>query len=415
LNSGLDGGAKDGVALPLALALILVLGLLAASVFEMLYSERMESLRQARRVQSELSAESGLSYALYRFASEDEPWRTSELRHFAVDSAVAFRVSSVQDGPFANVISENIGKDSGLVRIVARVGSYPDTLPALVLLDPEASLLLAGSAKIEGDVALKKGSIGYSTHYKMPASKDASFAGKALTMTDAFWGGISFHSDLTRDEFQNLPETDRCVFDGRDTLPSLLECSEVVIRGDAFCRNCEIRSRQLSVSERASLNEVKVFADTASLSGDASISGTIFSRDTLYVDLKKEQTNEIRLFVQGRKTGDASYNGRLEVQRLKSEFATLAFFGDNWDATMPGISVYISEDCNIRGALFVHGVVDIRGKFRGHALIWNFAFEESGTRWNGFFKDGSIALDTASRELIPDIFHFGGTFGYEKE
>lgn len=409
----LNSVPKRGMTLPLTMAALLILSLLTMALYEMLGAERRASGRHLRKAQAELSAQSGLEYALFRMEQQSAPWRTESLRHTGVDPAVSFEISAQQDGPFSKVSVRNLGRDSGVAKLEMHGGFRPRNMPAIILLNPSATLALVGNAKIHGSIAIKTGNVEYSTNYMQPAGKDASFNGPVLGADWKFWDSISFHADVSRHIFDDLPGEDFCTFDAKDTLPQDVECGTVTLRGDAFCSKCTISAGRVFIKERAVLDKADVKAKFISLSGTGQVSGTFFAQDTLSADLDSVQKNAIWLCVQGRKTGSNAYSGSLEINRLNAERATLMFFGDNWDASLPGISAYISSQSKISGRIIIHGTLDMHGTLYGALVAWDFSFDESGTRWNGFLKDASITEDSTQAELIPDAIRLGGRAGAE--
>ena len=83
-------GSKQGYTLPLTITILLVIGYLSFSFYEMVKRERMESFRRYKDVQSTLELESATNYAFYRMSTAKEPWRTDSLLHTSKDGKIKF-------------------------------------------------------------------------------------------------------------------------------------------------------------------------------------------------------------------------------------------------------------------------------------------------------------------------------------
>lgn len=404
---------KRGFTLPLTIVILVVVGILAASFYGMVKSERIETFHRYQKAQSVLELESGVNYAFYRMQEQHKPWRTDSLRHASPDSSIRFSMKQIQDGPFARLSVFN--SDSSR-EFSARTGFIPRTFPALTLLASLANVSLAGDARIEGGTATKVGSVSYSSHYKVRAGKEAFhdtvYVGDTLSVYDT----LLFFPELSRKQFADTFHTEKCIYDGVDNVPAnaTLLCKTVIMQGDSRCDKCNIKADRLFVRERAQLKDANVIARAISLKDTAAVSGTFFAQDSLEVSLSRKQDASLNLILQGRKTGEVEYTGFMEIQKLKASRALVIFMGDNWDETAKGVPVNVAEDVEIRGALISRGMTDFRGKLTGMLITYNFGFYEEHTLWRGFLRDGRIIGDTTIHTFLPDIVYLGGEASYEK-
>lgn len=403
-------GSKQGYTLPLTITILLVIGYLSCSFYEMVKRERLESFRRYKEVQSILELESATNYAFYRMSSENEPWRTDSLQHISKDGKIKFFIKHVQEGPFARLTALN--HDSTKVFSVF-TGFIPHNRPALVLSASQSSIALVGNARIEGGTALKQGRISYSTHYKNRANRDAFYDTVYVSDTLPCFKKLKYYSELSRRSFDNKFDQQSCVFDGAEKIPLKLKCSMVIMQGNAQCDHCKIIADRIFIRGRSSLNKAHVIARTISLKDSAFAGGSFFARDSMEIDLKLPQKDPVWFIVQGNKDSNIDYVGYLNIKRLKANMAAIIFFGDNWDESLRAPPIEISKNTDITGTIAINGIVDFRGKLKGNMTIHNFAFYEGETLWRGFLKDGQIKGDTSVHMMLPDIVQFGGDSSYD--
>jgi len=401
---------KRGFTLPLTIAILVIIGFLVSSFYFMVKNERIESSRRFSDSQATLELESGVNYAFFRMRNEHKPWRTDSLQHSSKDGKINFSISQVQDGAFASLKIFN--HDSSRL-FTAHTGFVPPNRPALTLLASQANLSLVGNARIEGGTALRSGMVSYSSHYKMRADKDAFydsiFVGDSLKHFDM----LKFYPELSRKEFTEKFEKERCVYDGTDEVPINLSCRVVIMQGDSRCKQCKINADKVFLRERASTSRANIIARVIHLKDSVVLSGTFFAQDSLEASMKRKQEFPINLIVQGRKTSDVEYTGSLTVNRLNAEKALILFTGDNWDETMKGISVTIADGVEIKGTIISNGLVDFQGSLTGLMIAYYFGFYEGETLWRGFFRNGKIKGDTTIHPFLPDIVYLGGEASYE--
>lgn len=403
-------GSKSGYTLPLTIVILLIIGILSFSFYDMVKRERMDSFRRYRSAYASLEFESAANYAFYRMAIAKEPWRTDSLRYSSKDGHIQFLIKQEQDGAFARLTVSNRDSSKSFSTVT---GYIPKARPALVVTASNASVALAGDAKIEGGIALKLGRVNYSTNYKNRASKDAFYDTAFVGDSHPYFDTLKYYPELSRNSFDTTFKKQSCIFDGTDALPEYLRCATVVMQGDSKCNACRISADRIFIRGRSTLNKANVIARTISLRDSAITGGFFLARDSMEIDLKLEQKNKVWYSVQGQKKTDTDYIGKLSVQKLNAANAALMFLGDNWDETLKGIPVEITDKVKITGVLIANGVVDFRGKLKGHMTVSNFSFYEGETLWRGFLKNGQIKGDTAVHILLPDIIHFGGDPSYE--
>ena len=402
---------KHGFTLPLTIAILVIIGFLVSTFYTMVKNERMESFRRFSDAQATLELESGVNYAFYRMQNEYKPWRTDSLLHTSNDSTIHFALSQMQDGAFA--LLKVFNHDSSK-HFTAHTGFIPPNRPALTLLAAQANISLVGKSSIEGGTVLMNGTVSYSSHYKMRADKEAFFDTVYVGDTLPYFDTLKFYPEISRKQFAEKFEKERCVFDGRDIIPDSVSCKVVTIQGDSRCNRCKIIADKIFLRERANTLKANIIARTISLKDSILLSGTFFAQDSLEVSLKRKQEKAINLVVQGRKTGDVDYAGSLVIDKITAEKALVLFMGDNWDETMKGISVIIGEDVDIKGTIISNGMIDFHGKLTGQMIAYYIGFYEGETLWRGFFREGQIKGDTAVHTFLPDIVYLGGEASYEK-
>ena len=404
---------RRGFTLPLTIIVIVVIGILASTFYGMVKSERIETFHRFQETQATLELESGVNYAFFRMQEEHKPWRTDSLEHASPDSSIRFSMEQSQDGPFAKLTIFNHDSSKSFS---AHTGFIPPTFPALTLLAAQANISLTGDARIEGGAAAKVGSLSYSSHYKMRAGKDAFFDTMYVSDTLHLFDTLRFYPELSRKQFQKEFETEKCVLDGTDNVPSndTLKCKTVIMQGDSHCEDCHIKAERIFIRERAHLRNAFVTASNISLKGKSLLSGTFFAQDTLEVALDRKQESSLRLILQGRKTAETTYAGLMDFQKLQASNALVIFIGDNWDETLKSIPVNVSDSVDIRGALIANGFVNFSGKLTGMMISYHFGFYEDATLWRGFLRGGKIISDTTIHPFLPDIVYLGGEASYEK-
>lgn len=401
---------KQGFTLPLTIILLLFISFLVFSFYEMVKQERIESHHRLTKLQASLELESGVNYAIYRMQQESKPWRIDFLQHFSYKDYIKFSLSQIQDGPYAKL---NVFNRDSSQSFHVHTGFIPANRPALTTLAKQTNISLVGNSRIEGGCAIKNGTINYSSNYKMPAGENAFYDTVFIGENQSYFDTVKFYPNLSRGLFLNKYANDYCIFDGNDNIGEKIVCKTVVIQGDSHCENCSIFADRVFIRERSNLQNINIIARTISLKDRSKISGVFFAQDSLEVSLTQEQPNPIKLIVQGKKTSEIQYNGFLNIEELYASDVLLIFMGDNWDETMKGISVYISEKANIQGMLISNGFVDFQGKLKGQMVIYNFGFYEDNSLWRGFLRNGQITGDTTYHPLLPDIVFLGGEASYE--
>lgn len=408
-------GNKQGFTLPLTIVLLVFISYLIFSLYGMVKQERTESFRRYKKAEANLELESGINYAFYRMQNESKPWRTDSLQHSSTNGQINFTLSQIQNGAYAKLRVFNHDSSESFSVFT---GFVPPTYPALTVLVKQTNISLVGDARIEGGSAIQNGNISYSSHYKMRAGANAFYDTVFVGEFQPYFKTLKFYSELSRKQFTNQFEKERCIFDGNETIGNATGdstyCQTLIMQGNSRCDNCTIHADRVFIREKALLQNANVIARTISLKDSAKISGTFFAQDSLEISLDKEQPKPIKLLVQGKKNGEVSYTGNLNIQKLKASDALVIFIGDNWDENMRGIPVNVSESVDIHGAFISKGTVDFRGKLNGMMIVYNFGFYESNTLWRGFFRNGQIKGDSTYHPFLPDIVFLGGEASYEK-
>lgn len=402
---------KKGIAIPLVLGILLILSLLVSSFYQMVLSEKREEWRRYQKAQASFSMLSGVEYAMKRIRTTKEPWRTYGIEHASFDSSVVFAITAEQEGAFGLLkVKSHTPKDSMLFKI----GYLFNSKHALTLLDPNTSVALAGNASISGDIAMHHPRVELSTHYKMRASSSAFFKGNTIGEAFSLWDSIAFYPEKTR-AFLNTNRKygkNNCLFDAKDTLNGDYYCKNIILQGDSYCDKCRLFAEKITIRGRSTLNKAFATAININLEEEALISGDILARDTLNISLENKQEGYATYILQGRKEGPVNYVGHINVSKFKGE-ALLLYQGDNWDATMPGVCVSLKKTVDLRGLVLVNGNIEIQGAVRGAVVASYFAFQEAGTLWRGYLRNGKITSDTTISFLIPDAFRIGGELSYE--
>lgn len=403
-------GSKQGYTLPLTITILLVIGYLSFSFYEMVKRERQDSFRRYKNIQAELELESAANYSFYRMAQEGKPWRTDSLTYSTKDGTIGFFIRHFQDGAFARLEAHNRDSSKSLS---VHTGFIPKARPALVLTAPQSSIALVGDARIEGGTATKKGSVSYSTNYKMRATKEAFHDTVYVGDTLPYFDILKYYPELSRKNFADKFSQQNCVFDGVDLVPEELSCATVVLQGDSRCKGCKIQAERVFIRERSKIEHGDITARTISAKENVSLNGVFFAQDSLEINVNTEQNAKNTFVLQGRKVSDVDYTGKMAFKKLKAKDASIIFLGDNWDETLRGVPVEITEEVDITGAIIVNGTIDFRGKLKGHMTISNFSFYEGETLWRGFLRGGQIKGDTSVHVMLPDMVYFGGDPSYE--
>ncbi|MCF0215767.1 MAG: hypothetical protein HUK21_04780 [Fibrobacteraceae bacterium] len=398
---------KCGFTMVVTMVLLSILGTLAMTIYGMVKAERMESFRWFQKDQNELSMETALDYAFYRMENNKEPWRTDSLSYTTNMGNIRFNMGHTQDGLFSKITVFNLDTTKNGAKKEFHPGVTLPPLPAIMLLAPNTDIALVGDAQIRGGVGLKNGRVSYSTHYKMPATKNAYADTIRFGADFAYFDSIGFYPEQTRDVFVQKFEKERCTFDATDALPAELSCKTVVVRGDSKCDGCRIIADRLFVTERASLKKANVISRTISMNQQATVSGAFLAQDSLEINLMNPQNGALWLALQGRKIGDIDYCGYMDVQKLTASNATVIYLADNWDETLRSTPIKIGRNVDLKGAIISKGSMDMQGKLQGYLVAWSFAFYNEETLWNGFLRNAKITGDTAIHIVTPDIVQFG--------
>ncbi|SHK38742.1 hypothetical protein SAMN05720468_101286 [Fibrobacter sp. UWEL] len=185
------------------------------------------------------------------------------------------------------------------------------------------------------------------------------------------------------------------------------------MQGDSRCKQCKIVADRIFIRERARFDQAEIVARNISIKENVSLNGIYFAQDTIEINVNNIQEKKNVFILQGHKTSDVDYIGKLSIQKLKAKDAAVLFLGDNWDETLRGIPVEISENTDITGTLVANGIVDFRGKLKGSMTVSNLSFYEGETLWRGFMRGGQIKGDTSVHVMLPDNIFFGGEPSYE--
>lgn len=395
---------RQGITLYLSLAILSIMGLLALTLYGMVQAERTESGQRFKNNQDELLFTSATNYAFYRMKSEPKPWRTAELQYHTQEPTLTYNLNHLQNGAFAQL---SIFNQDSTRHITKHTGYLIPKLPALTLLDPSTSVSLAGNAVISGGVALKNGTVSYSTSYPLGASKKARFDHILQSSSFTYFDSIAFYPLETRESFGQDFAQERCVFEGLAKIPAEVNCKTVVLRDDASCLHCKITADRLFVSHRVNLQRANVQARSIFLEDSAKVSGVYFALDTLLVSLDYEQKEVLWLVLQGKKTGPSTYIGTLKLNKLVASQILVAFLGDNWNSTFKNAPVSVAPSVNITGAILAHGSLDFRGQINGNVVAWSLVYEQDSTAWQGFLKDGKIIFSDDYKVVIPDVIKIG--------
>ena len=410
-SNGLCPGRCCGFTLPLAIVILAVMGNIALVIFTMVKAERVESFRRYTKCQAELNIESGLDFAFARIQSASQPWRTEGLQYNSPDSSVSFSLSHVQNGVYSRL---QVFSNDSAVSTVARPGFRQPALPALTFISSKATLAISRDASVKGGISIAEGNVNYSTHYRMMANKNSYYDTAYTDIKPAISDSLKFFPELSRNQFDSLYKKDLCEFDAKDVLPQELSCRNVIVQGDALCDKCSIRANKVRIRGNAIFKGADIRAISISATGNADVSGVLFARDSIFVDLDRTQEHPLRIALQGRKSGPAEYTGRMDIERISAKNILLLFIGDNWEETLHGIPIRISEKCDLTGLVVSIGSLDLRGHIRGSVITRNLVFEEDGTLWRNFLRETNIERDSTIDILLPDILHLGGTATYEK-
>lgn len=398
---------KNGFTMAVTMVLLSILGILATTIYGMVKAERIESFRRYQKSQDELSTETAMDYGFYRMENEKKPWRTDSLNYSTHLGNIKFSMSHKQDGLFSKITIFSSDSMKNGKKSEFHPGITLPTLPAITLLAPNADIALVGDAQIQGGIALKNGRVSYSTHYKMPATKNTFVDTIRYGADYPYFDSIAFFPELTRDVFTQNFANERCTFDATDVVPAELSCKTVVLRGDSKCNSCKIIADRLFITERSNLQKANIISRTISIKQQALVSGTFLAQDSLEVNLSKPQADALWFALQGRKTSDIEYSGYMDIQRLNASNVTVIYLADNWDKTLRSTPVKIGQNVDLKGAIISRGSIDMQGKLQGYLVVWSFAFYDDNTLWNDFLRNAKITNDTALQVITPDIVQIG--------
>lgn len=420
-NRGADASTKcsGGFTLPLALVILAVMGNIALVIFSMVKSERVESFRRYTKIQAELNIESGIDFTLNKMETESTPWRTDSLHYISPDSSVTFTLSHLQDGIYSKlsvVPGDSSQKTATGIAApwIARTGFRQPPLPAIIVLSRRYTFAIAQGTRIKGGIAIAEGSISYSLHYMMMADRETYYDTLLTDTNFKSFDSLRYFPEQSRKQFDSLYKKDLCEFDARDEIPQTLSCRNVIVQGDAHCEKCSIRAEKITIRGNAVFNGANIRVNKIMATEYAELSGTFFARDSVFIELERSQDAPLTIALQGRKSGPFEYSGSLNLEKLSAGDVHLLFVGDNWDESLRGIPVRISEKCNLKGIVVSMGTTDIQGRLKGTLVTYNFGFIEGGTHWKNFVRNAKIENDSSASYFLPDMLHLGGFVTYEK-
>ena len=412
-------GCSGGFTLPLALVILAVMGNIALVIFSMVKSERVESFRRYTKIQAELNIESGIDFALNKMETESSPWRTDSLHYISPDSSVTFTLSHFQDGIYSKL--SIVPRDSSQKTAtgiaspwIARAGFRRPPLPAIIVLSRRSNFAIAQGTRIKGGIAVAEGSVSYSMHYLMMADRETYYDTVFTDTNFTLFDSLRYFPELSRNQFDSLYKKDLCEFDARDEIPQTLSCRNVIVQGDAHCEKCSIRAEKIRIRGNSVFKKADIRANKISATEYAELSGTFFARDSVFVELERTQDAPLTIALQGRKSGPFEYSGSLDLEKLSAGNVQLLFIGDNWEESLPGIPVRISEKSNLKGIVVSMGTTDFQGHLKGTLVTYNFGFIEGGTHWKNFVRHAKIENDSTASYFLPDMLHLGGLATYEK-
>lgn len=412
-------GKSGGFTLPLALVILAVMGNIALVIFSMVKSERVESFKRYTKIQAELNIESGIDFALNKMETESSPWRTDSLHYISPDSSVTFTLSHFQDGIYSKlsiVPGDSSQKTATGIASpwIARAGFRRPPLPAIIVLSRRSNFAIAQGTRIKGGIAVAEGSVSYSMHYLMMADRETYYDTVFTDTNFTLFDSLRYFPELSRNQFDSLYKKDLCEFDARDEIPQTLSCRNVIVQGDAHCEKCSIRAEKIRIRGNSVFKEADIRANKISATEYAELSGTFFARDSVFVELERTQDAPLTIALQGRKSGPFEYSGSLDLEKLSAGNVQLLFIGDNWEESLPGIPVRISEKSNLKGIVVSMGTTDFQGHLKGTLVTYNFGFIEGGTHWKNFVRHAKIENDSTASYFLPDMLHLGGLATYEK-
>jgi len=419
---------EGGFALPSVLFLLTILSVLAFSLLSVTYLQNKIALKEIHQIQAEFAAQSGIADLLDRL-SEDfvQPPYSQAFKY--PDGSTSLTKATAWGGLLA---IESVGRShSEKVMRQALVAQLPskDLDAALLLANPDHSLVLTGSARIRGEVIVGKAGVSvgtlrdYSTPMRVPIvgkitkkdrpqlpPYDSDILEGECALFDLLierLGNPEVRPErqihLTGNQLLDLSEiadlTELITVEGNLELTGLISrrgsplylvsAGSVLIKPDtrlegliAVCANDELRTAQESRSDNVILYSRRgiILKSNDTLCGQfisPSVhveSGTYLQYPSLIFSIEPKNAKESQNVVL--KSGSV-------VEGTVALLSTLS--KENNDDI-----VTLENDAVVTGAIYSEGRVSLDGMVHGCVLTRDFYFYEAPTHYMGWIRKGII-------------------------
>lgn len=374
-----------GASLLVVLAVLAVLSQLVMAALQLSGDENRFARAMASKKSAQLATLSGIDYLLSRAQSADAPFRTDSLYHQTKHSQVSFDLKVQQKGVWGIwtvqghfVQGNKTTRDSS----TGVLSLLQDSLPVLVLSDPQARLAWSGRTQIKGNIASYLGIAAASTDSRMPAAEGMiHHFGIVLDSSWERWEPLHMDAakiqewvfeQLQGREWEELP---KLILDQDDPLSdTVLVANEIEIKGAASAGKSILCAKKITVATQGIIDAQLIASDTLLVKHGRSLRGASL------VVLNDE--------------------GWLDVQEWTGP-TVIIYAGNDTRSTR----VRLGADVRVEGAVLSNGIVEPGAAvIKGSMVAWNVVSEHQGIRWNGFLNGAQLEKPEKGGGLpLPDL------------
>lgn len=430
--------SDKGFALPSVLFLLVILTTLALSLLSVAYLEKKIALKELHSLQAEFAAQSGIALALDKYSGRPAPTSIQLDRfEFPDGSAADTRIY-----PWGLIlVAESIGashRQRAQRRSLVAEEASKELDPALVLANPNHSLVMTGTAFIKGDVVVGSAGVStgslrdYTTPMKIPVTgrikklKNPELPAFSRVMLDS---QRDFFDALIGGNIPSYIQRIAVVPGGQVDLSTINDSLQVLLlSGDAILSGSkDHRGPPLYIASTGSVS----FADSVRLRGliaicsaklIAVLQGSRFENTVLYsqdsIAVMSSLSSSGQLISPAVTLQDGTHlqypsfvfsipsKTKIRQQmviaahsRVEGTVALLTeSFGNPEDHLLT-----LSDGSQITGAVYSQARLTLDGSVHGSVLTRDLYFYEAPTNYLGWLRKGSIEREKRPRSFMTPL------------
>jgi cytoskeletal protein CcmA (bactofilin family) len=372
------GSAKQGSILVTTLIILVVLLALTTVTRKMNNQLMLKQKIKNNAVQAELMMYTGKEYLKQRIwqnvQSQEDLWTPVDyLAYPSQNPSLSFGITAQKVGIWTDYWVQGYYKTGNKINTSAQryrpVHGYFNW-PALTVLSKEATISLAGTATIHGDVALYNGKISKSYRYELMAKPAALHKGKVIdSSTVEIWEKITPNFSRTVNWInQNYaPNTEIVKIEDEGCANQMIVAKQITITGNAVINNCLLLGQKIEMKSSQTAKN-SVFIATEQLMIDVPDSKQL-EKPTSVVFFLAAKNEKSQMTIKGY-PGIATYGAHAPFEQ--------------------GVAIDITEKAKIQGWVVTNGFTQVLGTVQGAIITQNVRLQKNGTMWEGFLWNASI-------------------------